>query len=655
MRVYGRLDVFWPDGKFESFNLNQPTTTVGRAPGNSVTLDSDNVSRYHFSIMLNDDAISITDLGSSSGTVVDGLRLPSNTQHSIEDTAEIQVGQLRMFLHAFEASPTLPMRALLGDETQRIERQDLKFQLHLEKTRLSVWPAANNSVEISITNTGTKPRRFGVMTVGLEPGWVRVNRPEVEVQPEETATLLINVKPSRRPSTQPGQYPLTVIVQAKDAPEAMLEGQITVDMQPYVGFGMALARRQISLNAPVRLFLHNQGNAALRLHIAVVNPAGAVTAQLSAARVQLNAGERQQITGFVRALRRPLIGREKQYHLDVQVRSEDQASFIAAERLYVAVKPMLAPWMVVAISGLVLMLAIGLLLAGLGLRTLSTRPQIEDFAVSSTQVAQGDPLVLSWNADRVERLEVMVNQTPVATLAGDRQSVEVDTRALLGTVNLSVSAYNGDHIATVQPLRVNVYQPVTIETFSVTPAQLVRNVVSTLNVIWNAPGAIRTRISGLEDFTNAPLETEHGASAALSGISGIPDQPLTLVLVAEDAAGNTLEQRISIELVAPSCTAIGAVPLREGPDERHQTIATVPNGTAVVIDARDASGGWLRTEIAGTTGWARPEDFSCDGRFAIEDLRQEANIPPTPTLTPTATSSPTPSITPTVTATRSRS
>src|SRR5215204_5114934 len=90
--AYGRLEVYWPDGRLETHFLNTETVSVGRADGNTIALDTDAISRYHLSITKAGDDITLTDLGSQNGTYVDGVRLESNKPHLLGDVEEIQVG-----------------------------------------------------------------------------------------------------------------------------------------------------------------------------------------------------------------------------------------------------------------------------------------------------------------------------------------------------------------------------------------------------------------------------------------------------------------------------------------------------------------------------------------------------------------------------------
>ena len=105
--AYGRLEVYWPDGRLETHFLDTETVSIGRAEGNTIALDTDAISRYHMSITKDGDNITLTDLGSQNGTYADGVRLESNKPHLLGDVEEIQVGSLRILFRKVDESPTM--------------------------------------------------------------------------------------------------------------------------------------------------------------------------------------------------------------------------------------------------------------------------------------------------------------------------------------------------------------------------------------------------------------------------------------------------------------------------------------------------------------------------------------------------------------------
>lgn len=73
------------------FDLAADSITVGRDPSNMIALTEDTaVSRMHAQIMKSSGAVTITDIGSSNGTFVNGMRITS--PHPLMNGDELQIG-----------------------------------------------------------------------------------------------------------------------------------------------------------------------------------------------------------------------------------------------------------------------------------------------------------------------------------------------------------------------------------------------------------------------------------------------------------------------------------------------------------------------------------------------------------------------------------
>ncbi|MGB1287245.1 MAG: FHA domain-containing protein, partial [Aggregatilineales bacterium] len=320
--VFARLDVYWPDGRFDSYMLEGDTVSVGRAPGNTIPIESDTISRYHFSIIHQDDRVNITDLDSENGTFVDGVRLQSNTPFMLESVEEIQAGHLRIIYHPVDENPTLPVSPLTEDDTLRVEREDANFRLALDMPRMQVWPAASSSVELAITSTADETRRFGVNVEGVPQKWLRINRPELELNPNETGYVLINVKPPRRSDIVPESFEMLVQVEPLDNPMMVLEAPVQLDLQSYNGFGMALATPEIENDEPFRLYLHNQGSSPLNVAVSghAINNSVPLIFNMPESELTLAPGQRLQVNGTVTG-KRALSGSASTHAFDLRVKA----------------------------------------------------------------------------------------------------------------------------------------------------------------------------------------------------------------------------------------------------------------------------------------------------------------------------------------------
>lgn len=90
----GTLIVRWMGGNTQRYPVTTPTLRVGRAPDNDVVINHPAVSAHHLTLTFTDRGMSITDLKSTNGTMVNGQRIPPNTPHPLNYGDVIRIGDL---------------------------------------------------------------------------------------------------------------------------------------------------------------------------------------------------------------------------------------------------------------------------------------------------------------------------------------------------------------------------------------------------------------------------------------------------------------------------------------------------------------------------------------------------------------------------------
>lgn len=642
--VYGRLDVFWPDGKIETFPLNEETVSVGRSTGNTIVLDTDTISRYHINIGREGSQVFIRDLDSANGTFVDGTRLETGERVPLSGGEEIQIGYLRITFYGMDESPTMPLTTAFED-TQKVERETPEFRLELQPPPIAIAPGSYTSAELVIYNTGDSARTYNVQVTGLPEGWARTNRPMLEILSGDNATVLVNIKPLRRSDSVPGVYNAQISVRLQGKPDQQLEVPFRVTILPYGGFGVALAARRIGAHDPFQLHVHNQGSAPLPIKITGRDTMQQMQFIITPSQLSLAPGQRMQITGEVRPLQRRFFGGAQEYPFDIVVQSMEAARFTTAVRGYLYDKPPLTLWMAAGAGG-VLLLAFGLLLFGiLALTSRTADPVIERFTVDNptTQLVQGDLLLLSWQVLDADFISIYVNDAPALEneTADSVTGWELSTTGLSGDliVRLIASNTSGDRTTTATQ-RVTILSPLTIQTFSVAPTSVVRNVFQTLTISYDVPGALNLSFSGLQGIALSPVPSPTGSSGTLN-VDVIPTTDFSLQLNATGEFGGTAQQTLNISLVDPICTANIDTSLYTLPSLTTNVVSSIVRGSSLVVSGRDQAGSWLQIVPPGLTinVWGRRADFTCENTFNVEDLRTVViDTLPSPSLTLTIAS-----------------
>jgi hypothetical protein len=644
--VYGRLDVFSPDGTFATFPLQAARTSIGRSNLNTIAIDNETIAAKHTEITFSDGQACLVDSQSQGGTFVDGRRLEKGESRPLYGGEEIFIGNLRLIYHFYDDTPTRPV-IVPEEATQRIEAKTPDFVVDVFGPEQAVAPGAHVAAQLAISNTSPASERYRIEVSGLPRDWLRVDRTEIEVAPGQIGDVIINFKPTRRPESTPGKYKVVIITRASRAPDAALRCEVVLEVLPFGGFGMALEETHLQAGERFRLYIHNQGSAVLPLTLTARDKLHKLRFSLPTPNLTLAPGQRRVVEGTAQARALRLWGKKREHAFDLVIRSQDAAAFTAAVRGFVTVKPAVPRWAPVALLSLFGVAALMLALLFMAVRSTPTLPRIQSVNLSSVQVTQGDPLTLSWDVDNADSLELLANGVVVSEgidpLAG---SLAIDTEALQGPVLITLRARNANGAQEANQV-IQIDAPMAVGYFTVEPEQLVRYVVQTITVNWSVSGAKQTQISGFETFSSSQLASSYGASGTVA-FAGMATAPLQIVLTARDERDRTIDTRLDIAVIDPICQPASAdVTLYAEPSAESPIVGTVMTESSVTVDAQNETGQWLRVVLSGNIrGWGARSLFVCENTFDPGQLQKIIQLPPQATPTGIIPQTALPAVTP---------
>lgn len=650
MIAYGRVDVYWPDGPIESYQLDKATVAVGRSPGNDIVIDTTAVSRYHLSLTYRDLEVYLEDLESVNGTYVDGDRVKAHEPYLLHGGEEIQVGDIRLIyqpqLKDNDALSTRPIPKVPSlAETHRVEVVRTNFKVQLDPPTDPVTPGAYIQANLNIYNVGTESDHYKVEIEGIPKEWVRLDRSEITLDPDVDASILISFKPLRRSESAPGEYSVIVRVRADSSPNQPVEAPMTLMLRSFSGFGMALATSRVEGGNPFELYMHNQGSGVLSLALSGATPGDGLKFDIQPSKVTLGPGERKPVRGYIQPKRRTIVGASHEHRFDVLVHSQDASGFLAAMQGTFVEKAALPVWVPTLLIPVALILLIVGVVGGMVILSRSRVPVISAFNASATKVFQGNSVTLSWNVDNASDLALRLdNSAPIQV----DPKVAAYTQVMTGTGDhvFTLEARNGSEPVQRQ-ITVNVAVALKINDFHITPNPLLRNIKQNVTLAWNVDGATSVSFVGLEALTGQPDSGSHTQSGELQ-LNGTPRDTMDLKVVAMSADGKQLDQSIHVEVKDPVCkVSADTADVRGGPGAVYSLVRTLSQGGEMLPDGRTADSSWIHLSPAQEAqAWIAAKDVTCDG-FSPDALTAITAIPPTPTATPTQTPTATPSATPT--------
>ena len=629
MTVLSRLDILYPDGRSESYVLDQDVITIGSAAGNSIQASDASLAARHIRFDRDDTGVYLTSLDALHLTTLDGAPAPFNQPQRLSDVCQIRAGQLRIVFNQSSDEPTMAMAAF----SEATQPTAASFRAELQTSKLKVWQFSTASTVLSVTNLGDADGLFRLELSGRPSQWTSPAGLTFSVAGQDAVDLLLQVKPTRSHDCAPGEYPLIITVHQLDGGDESVNLVLLVEVGGVGGLSVALDATRLGMRDPFNLVLLNLGNEDLTLQLGVHDTSQQLRVKLAQDELRLRAGERAVISGLAEARRRPLLGKPREYAFAILAQARAPSAYIVALPATVIVKPILDVRALIAstLAIVILILALAALLYQ------PPKPAIASFTISDESVAQGKAVDLSWSAAEALSFVIEVNGRPIAELPGDASNYTLDTQGYIDPIDIALIASNGE-ATDLRSLRLTVYQPVIISVIETNKSSLLRGIQGDLTINWRVQGAVALDIAPPAGFEIVQRQVAGNDGEIV--IAGVPTGEFDITLWADDEIGGRTTRAIPIAVRDPECTPIHDTLLYAGPDSRFERAGYAVENVPLLAKGVNAAADWLYLELAnGERGWGFHSDFRCHG-FEPANLKVVSDIPQLPTATLALTQSP---------------
>ena len=132
------MSAFWLKYRGTRFPLRRGETVIGRSPYCSIVLSNSRASRQHCAITWDETGLSLTDLGSSNGTYLNGTRLAALAKLQAGDVLSVGTDMLEVLevkrkasdgITRTEQGPVPSVEAYEFDEAQSTKRQEMTLDV----------------------------------------------------------------------------------------------------------------------------------------------------------------------------------------------------------------------------------------------------------------------------------------------------------------------------------------------------------------------------------------------------------------------------------------------------------------------------------------------------------------------------------------------
>jgi len=228
----------------------------------------------------------------------------------------------------------------------------------LSTSDLSVAPGGDVTCQVMVRNAGELVDQFTIDVVGDAASWSHAEPSAVNLNPGESAPILVRFAPPREAGVFAGPVPFGVRVISREDPNGSVveEGVVVVGAFTDVAAELVPAKAEGSRKARFEVAVDNVGNSPAMLRLRAVDPEDELDFRLDRGEIALPPGT----TAFVRLQARPrrrfLRGEPKRHPFQVEITPEQGEPLIAQGTM--VQRQLLPKWLLPALIALLVIAGI---------------------------------------------------------------------------------------------------------------------------------------------------------------------------------------------------------------------------------------------------------------------------------------------------------
>ena len=359
--------------------------TVGRHVSNTISLPSTDLSRQHLQVQWNGSQVTLKDLQSSNGTMLENRRLQAQVSYPWQEREVVRIGPYWLRLEGATAQPATPSLVSPDATTFQAAQTGLapeplvrvlganhpvtpapltstpsgRIGIRVEPPNVTITPGQPTNVRVALTNLGTIVDWLTVTAEGVPPAWVQGPASEVQLNPgmQETVDLGINV--ARLPENQARDYPIVIRARSREKPSESGTAQGRWTVLPFKDDALRIEPRRVvgRGRATYTVTLANQGNVQARHELRGDDDEQKMSYQFRQEALMLEPGQEARVALKVGGQRR-LIGREQAQRFQVHSQINGGKNPLSGNAEFVN-QALLPPWVLSLVAALLALSIIG--------------------------------------------------------------------------------------------------------------------------------------------------------------------------------------------------------------------------------------------------------------------------------------------------------
>jgi hypothetical protein len=516
--------------------------TIGRGPANVIVLASAAVAMTHVRIDWDVHRVTVTDLGSDIGTLLQGQRLLPQVAQEWGPEQWVQVGPYWLWLQRPSADPT----AINTTEVM----------LDHDSKSLVITPGKGAVCRLTMVNQRAEVDHLKISVEGIPSDWVELPTAPPRLNAFQKQDIAIPINVPKSPTAKAGDYRVTFHAQSIANPEAQpgsADAHWTVLRYDAASASITPSRAGGVREAHYTMVLENDGNSDQIYLLTGADEERQLRCEFSTdgsvernkIQVDVPRGEKVDVKVKVSCERR-WFGTAQAYPFVIDAAPLDGKEPLTTEGQF-SQRPMFPVWAIAVVP--ILLLALLLVMPPY------LKPDPPSLTISPQNPLPGGRLTLTWKSPDASRVQILVNELPISTGPSSPsgtyefpQGFDKDTRIRVMSHNLFGNATSEIPVILKPPPPAAM---AVIEQFQVTPQSVQPD--QQVTITWRTRDAMRVE---LQPIGSVPLSGTQSHSPTADTVYTLnafnkDNVPMTQT-VAVRVRQPTINSPLGLELTASS-------------------------------------------------------------------------------------------------------
>lgn len=485
MPTQDQLEVISPSGEihFYPLNVEKGITNIGRHPDNDVILDNPNIAPFHAILDHRHRPYQIVILSEQGATRLRGELVSPNVSTPVQnwDTIEVDRHILILLEQAAGAMPTplqppVPVVApppassprpaapqpvtpppqpqlppspttvpaaiaavSFGSRQPDVNDDFIVTELAEREFVLDVEKVAR--MQLTIINGSPIVATFHIVVEGIDPAWVKIAPPQVNLNDGQRASAIIEIKPPRDAASRAGDHHIAIKVTSPEHPRRSSRLGATIHIKPFYAFavGDLSPKEQVSpwrkATGRASFQVTNLGNSPASLRFEAFDTEHKCNFEFLLPGEQPNSTIKRapptdllmdsmqilHVPVYITSLAQPFIGLRRRTHgYTVNASMLEGAQTQWSQSGQFKVRPIIGPLLILLFLAIMSCSIVGIF-----------NPSIKSFRANGADTARiesGESVILQWEARPFARLRLESSHGEVTAIAEANNQLRVDPR-----------------------------------------------------------------------------------------------------------------------------------------------------------------------------------------------------------------------------------